>query len=257
MEDLFSLNGKVAVVVGGAGGIGQAIATGLAFYGAKVVIASRKQESLERAVSEIKADIQKEVSWFTVDASNEESIQKLAENVKGKFGTVDILINSQGYNVKHDAIEFPMNVWDDMFAVNTKGVMMCCKVFAKLMIPHKSGRIVNISSIRGARACGGGNAAYCATKGALDMLTRVLCVEFAPYNITVNAIAPTLTETPMMVDIMNSNPELKNKLLSNIPLGRFGNKEDPIGAAVFLSSDASAFVNGQVIYVDGGQSSVG
>jgi NAD(P)-dependent dehydrogenase (short-subunit alcohol dehydrogenase family) len=133
--------------------------------------------------------------------------------VKGKFGTVDILINSQGYNVKHNAVEFPMDVWDDMFAVNAKGVMMCCKAFAKLMIPHKSGKIVNISSIRGARACGGGNAAYCAIKGALDMLTRVLCGELAPHNITVNAIALPLTETPMMANIMNSNPELKTAIV--------------------------------------------
>jgi gluconate 5-dehydrogenase len=257
MKDLFALNDKVAVVVGGAGGIGQAIATGLAFYGARVIIASRKQESLERAVSEIKEAVQKEVSWISVDASNEESIQKLADQVKEKFGPADILINSQGYNVKHDAVEFPMDVWDDMFAVNTKGVMMCCKAFAKQMIPRKAGKIINISSIRGARAIGGGNAAYCATKGALDMLTRVLCVELAPHNINVNAIAPTLTETPMMVNIMNSNPEIKNKLLSSIPFGRFGNKEDITGAAVFLSSDAAAFVNGQIIYVDGGQSAVG
>ncbi|MCM8711242.1 SDR family oxidoreductase [Clostridium sp. SYSU_GA19001] len=253
MQDIFSLKGKNAVVVGGAGGIGQAIAKGLAFYGANVAIASRNLESLNRAAKEIEEEVSVKIKVFQVDAANEESIKSLAQNVAADMGRVDILVNSQGYNKKYDAIEFPMDVWDDMFDVNVKGVMMCCKEFAKLMIPNKYGKIINVSSVRGARACGGGNAAYCSTKGALDMLTRVLCVELAPYNITVNAIGPTITETPMMKDIMNKNLEIKNKILGNIPMGRMGEKDDVIGTAVFLASDASRFVTGQVIYTDGGQ----
>jgi gluconate 5-dehydrogenase len=257
MKDIFSLAGKNAVVIGGAGGIGQAISTGLSFYGANVAIASRKLENLEKAAQEIKAEVGKDISIYQVDAGSEESIKDLVENVVKDMGRVDILINSQGLNIKKEALDFDMNDWDYLFNVNVKGLMICCKEFGKVMAEQKYGKIVNVSSVRGARACGGGNSAYCSSKGAVDMMTRTLAVEFAPHNITVNAVGPTLTETPMMAGFFEKNPNIKESLSKSHPLGRLGTPEDMIGAAVFLASDASSYVTGQVVYSDGGLTAVG
>lgn len=257
MKDIFSLEGKNAIVIGGAGGIGQAIAKGLAFYGANVAIASRKLEGLQKAAQEIKDEVNKEIKIFQVDAGSEESIKELVENVVSDMGRVDILVNSQGLNLKHNALDFNMEDWDKVFNINVKGLMMCCKEFGKVMVKQNYGRIINVSSVRGARACGNGNAGYCSSKGAVDMMTRTLSFEFAPYNITVNAVAPTLTETPMMENFFNQNPQIKETLSKSHPLGRLGNPEDMIGPSVFLASEAANYVTGQIIYADGGLTAIG
>jgi len=257
MEDVFSLKGKNAIVIGGAGGIGQSIAKGLAFYGANVAIASRKLAGLEQAAQEIKEEVGKDIKIFQVDSSEEGSIKELVAAVAADMGKVDILVNSQGYNVKHNALEFPMDEWDALFKVNVKGVMMCCKEFAAVMSKQNYGKIINISSVRGSRACGGGNAAYCSSKGALDMMTRTLAVELAPYNITVNAIGPALTETKMVASFLAKDPGGKERYAKSIPLGRIGYTDDIIGASVFLASAASSYVTGQVIYPDGGLTAIG
>jgi gluconate 5-dehydrogenase len=254
MKNLFDLTGKKAIVIGGAGGIGQAISTGLAFYGAEVSIASRNEESLKRAQDEIMESIGKQVRYYIADASKEESVNTLVDNFIADNGSVDILVNSQGFNRKFPATEFPMDVWDELFNVNVKSVMMCCKAFGAKMKQQGSGRILNVSSLRGLRACGGGNTAYGATKGAVDQMTRMLCAELGP-DVTVNAIAPTITETPMMKKILT--PELVKTLIGNAPISRIGLVEDCIGPAVFLCSDAAAFVTGQIIYPDGGLSAIG
>ena len=257
MNDIFSLVGKNAVVIGGAGGIGQAIAKGLAFYGANVAIASRKLEGLQKAAQEIKDEVNKEIKIFQVDAGSEESIIALVETVVSDMGRVDILVNSQGLNLKHNALEFNMEDWDKVFNINVKGLMMCCKEFGKVMVKQNYGRIINVSSVRGARACGNGNAGYCSSKGAVDMMTRTLSFEFAPYNITVNAVGPTLTETPMMENFFNQNPQIKETLSKSHPLGRLGTPEDMIGPSVFLASEAAGYVTGQIIYADGGLTAIG
>lgn len=257
MKDIFSLVGKNAVVIGGAGGIGQAIAKGLAFYGANVAIASRKLEGLQKAAQEIKEEVNKEIKIFQVDAGSEESIKALVENIISDMERVDILVNSQGLNLKHNALEFNMDDWDKVFNINVKGLMMCCKEFGKVMVKQNYGRIINVSSVRGARACGNGNAGYCSSKGAVDMMTRTLSFEFAPYNVTVNAVAPTLTETPMMENFFKQNPNIKETLAKSHPLGRLGTPDDMIGASVFLASEAASYVTGQIIYSDGGLTAIG
>lgn len=253
MKDIFRLDGKKAIVIGGAGGIGQAISAGLAFYGADVAIASRSKESLERACQEIKAEVGENVSYYQVDVTSEESINQLVADFLKDHGRVDILVNAQGFNRKFAATEFPMDVWDELFRVNVKGVMMCCKAFGAHMKEQGYGRILNVSSVRGARGCGGGNTGYGSTKGAVDMMTRMLSAELAP--VTVNAIGPTVTETPMMQKILT--PELKTMLAANAPLKRIGRVGDCVGPAVFLCSDAAGFVTGQIIYPDGGLTAVG
>lgn len=259
MLKMFDLTGKNAVVIGGAGGLGQPIAQGLAESGAKVAIASRNEESLERAVQEIKDACGIEVKYYTVDASDEESIKALVDATVRDFGRIDILVNAQGFNKKYPAEEFPMDVFKQMFDVNVFGVMMCCKHFGKHMIQNGSGRILNVSSTRGKIATRlPGNTGYCGTKGALDMITKQLASEYGPHGITVNALAPTVTETPMMKEILDSRgPDARKKYAEELPLKRMALPSDCVGPAVFLCSDASCFVTGQVLYADGGLTAVG
>jgi len=175
----------------------------------------------------------------------------LVEGVLATFGTVDILVNAMGLNIKREALEYPMEDWDTIFNVNVKGTMISCKHFGRVMKEKKQGKIINLSSVREIRGYTGGNAAYCATKGAVGLITKTLALELAPYNIHVNAIGPSLIITPGTVHIQQ-NPELAKKYTTLIPLGRLGVPNDLIGACVFLASEASDFITGQTIFIDGG-----
>ena len=256
--ELLLLKGRNAVVIGGAGRIGQAIANGLAQAGARVAIASRNTENLKKAAEEIQNKTGCEITCYTVDVTNEQSIITLAQKASEELGFVDILVNSQGLNRKSPTLEIPADTWSDMFDVNVKGIMIACREFGKYMIERKYGKIINISSIRGIRAVKGGkgNTCYSSTKGAVDMLTKSLAAEWAEYNITVNGIGPVVTMTPMMEEIYKGDPSRKEAAVRNIPMGRLGEPEDNIGAAIFLASAASDFVTGQVIYTDGGMAAI-
>jgi NAD(P)-dependent dehydrogenase (short-subunit alcohol dehydrogenase family) len=251
MEDLFRLDNQVAVVVGGAGGIGEALAMGLAQYGAKTVVASRSMETLTAVAEKIAAQTSVETAALTVDVTDETSIEQLVKRVVDRFGTVDILINAMGVNVKRDALEYPMEDWDRLFAVNVKGTMLACKHFGRVMRKNQQGKIINLSSVRGVRGYGGGNSGYCGTKGAVELITKALAIELAPFKVRVNAIGPALIITPGTIHIQQ-NPTLADKYRSAIPLAKLGVPEDLVGAAVFLASEASSFITGQTIYVDGG-----
>ena len=258
--DLFSLHYKNAVVVGGAGGIGQAIAQGLAMAGAQVAIASRSEASLQRAVQEIGDACGCGVTYYTVDATDERSIAALVEQTTADMGRVDILVNAQGFNKKFPAQEFDMDVFKQMLDVNVSGVMMCCKQFGRHMMKNGYGKIVNLSSVRGKIATRApGNAGYCSTKGALDMMTKQLASEFGPCGITVNAIGPTLTETPMMSAVIEQRggDAYRRQQAESLPLRRMAKPEDCVGPVVFLCSPASDFVTGNIIYPDGGLTAVG
>jgi NAD(P)-dependent dehydrogenase (short-subunit alcohol dehydrogenase family) len=251
MKDMFRLDGKVAIVTGGAGGIGGALSLGLSQYGAKVVITSRNKEVLDKAAREIQAKTNGEVQAVQTDVTDEASIITLVETVVTKFGTIDILVNAMGLNIKRDAFEFPMEDWDSIFDVNVKGTMIVCKQVARVMKEKKQGKIINMSSVRGIRGYTGGNSAYCATKGAVELITKALALEWAPYNIHVNALGPSLVITPGTVHIQK-DPALAEKYKANVPLGRLGMPEDITGACIFLASEASDFITGQTIYIDGG-----
>lgn len=257
MEDLFRIDGKVAVVIGGAGGIGEIMALGLAQYGAKVVVASRNLDKLKAVAEKIKAETKSDAEAFSVDVTKRESVAKLVNDVVSRFGTVDILVNSQGVNIKRDAVGFPVEDWDLMFDVNVKGTMLSCSEFGRVMIEKKRGKVINLSSVRGIRATlWGGNEGYCATKGAVDMITRSLASEWAPYNINVNAIAPSLIYTELAAATL-SDPERLKRYLANVPLKRVGQPRDLVGACIFLASPASDFITGQILYLDGGLTAVG
>jgi len=252
MDDLFSLKGKNALVVGGAGGLGHGIAEGLARYGAQVAIASLNPAKLERAAQELEASTGRKVRTYRVDCTEESSVEELVASSVSDLGRVDVLVNAVGYNSKAPAIEFPMEEWDRLFAVNVRGVMMCCKHFAAHMVESGGGKIINVSSIRGARAGLGGNSAYCASKGAVDMMTRQFAVELASQNVQVNAIAPIITVTPMTEETIKKEAARYERVLLNIPMGRMCTIADIVGPAVFLASPASDFVTGTILYPDGG-----
>jgi NAD(P)-dependent dehydrogenase (short-subunit alcohol dehydrogenase family) len=251
MADLFRLDGKIAVVIGGAGGIGETLALGLSQYGAKVVVSSRNLERLKEVAKEIQAKTGGQVMALQVDVTNEDSVASLVEKVLAKFGTVDILVNAMGLNIKREAVEYPMEDWDLIFDVNVKGTMISCKHFGRVMRDKKQGKVINMSSVRGIRGYTGGNTAYCATKGAVELITKTLALEWAPYNIHVNALGPALIITPGTIHIQQ-NPELAEKYKAMIPMNKLGVPEDLIGACVFLASEASNFITGQTLYIDGG-----
>ena len=260
MTNLFDLTGKKAVVVGGAGGIGQAIAEGLAEAGAQVMISSRKEASLERAASEIKANCGADILHFAGDASKEADVEALLAAALDQMGTVDILVNSQGFNRKHPGTEFPVEDWDAMFDANVKSLMFTCKHFGKYMKDNDvHGKIINVGSVRGIRAVGNGgmgNVGYCATKGAVEMLTKAYASDLGP-NIQVNAIGPTITYTPMMVGLLPDDEAERNAIAKSMPAQRIGYPEDCKGPAIFLASAASDFVTGSTIYPDGGLNAIG
>ncbi len=250
MKDMFKLDGKIAIVTGGAGGIGEALAMGLGMHGATVVVSSRNQEAIEKVAKQITAESGNEAIAIVSDVTDESSVENLVDSVVKKYGKLDILVNAMGMNIKRDAMEYPMEDWDKIFKVNVKGTMIACKFAARVM-KEQGGAIVNLSSVRGIRGYTGGNTGYCATKGAVELITKALALEWAPYNIRVNAFGPALVITPGTKHIAE-NPELAKKYAAMIPLGRIGMPEDMIGAVNFLVSDAANFVTGQTIYVDGG-----
>lgn len=257
MADFFRLDDKVALVVGGAGGIGEACALGLAQYGANVAVASRNLSNLQDVAQKIRTDTSSEAEAFQVDVIDEKSVARLIEQVMSKFGTVDILLNAQGVNIKQAATEFSIADWDIMFDINVRGTMLTCREVGKVMMEKKSGKVINMSSVRGIRATlWGGNEGYCATKGAVDMITRSLASEWAPYNINVNAIAPATIVTPFSERTLR-DPERLQRYIANIPLKRVGETEDVVGACIFLASPASDFITGQILYLDGGLTAIG
>jgi NAD(P)-dependent dehydrogenase (short-subunit alcohol dehydrogenase family) len=235
---MFRLDGKVAVVIGGAGGIGEIMAKALAAQGAKVAVASRNLQKITDIAKAIQTETKSETLGLSVDVTDKNSVDTLAENVLKKFGTVDILINSQGINTKRPADNFPIADWDALFNVNVRGTMLACSAFGKTMIAKKSGKIINISSVR------------------VDMMTRALASEWAPHNINVNAIAPLLIRTPLAAPTLN-DPEKLRTYVANVPFKRIGEPQDLAGLCIFLACQASDFITGQVIYLDGGLTAVG
>jgi gluconate 5-dehydrogenase len=264
---LFDLKGRNAVVIGGAGGLGQAIAQGLAVAGAQVLISSRSEESLKRAKGEIEAAAGGTVLYSAADASNEAQVEGLvAEAVKQFGGPVTILVNAQGFNKKQDALDFDIDVFRQMLEANVTSFMISSKQFAKHFKENGYGKIVNLSSVRGKIATKTtGNAGYCTTKGAVDMLTKQLASEFGPFGVTVNAIGPNITATPMMTKIFEQRAAdagvdidtyLKQQA-AGIPMRRMAMPNDIVGTAVFLASEASDFMTGNILYPDGGLVAVG
>lgn len=250
MTDLFDLKGKVAIVTGGAGGIGRALALGLADAGADVIVASRRLEHLEPVAKEIKALGRKSLA-VTVDVVQEKSVGNMVARVLEVFPRIDILVNAHGLAIRKPAESFPIDEWQQVMDINARGTFLCCQAVGREMVKQRSGKIVNLSSVRGRYGLPAGYAAYCASKGAVDTLTRTLACEWAKYNVLVNAVAPTIVETELTRSAL-ADPEYAKMMKARIPIGRWATPEDIVGPTLFFASKASDFVTGQIIYVDGG-----
>jgi NAD(P)-dependent dehydrogenase (short-subunit alcohol dehydrogenase family) len=250
MLKMFDLTGKVAVVVGGHGGIGKAIALGLADAGADVVVASRSIEPLKAAAKEIQAKGRKSLA-VSVDIVDIKSVNEMVNTIIKTFPRIDILVNAAGLAIRKPADTFPIEEFNQVMDVNVTGTFTVCQAIGKLMIAQKSGSILNLSSVRGNHGLRANYAAYCTSKGAVNTLTKTLACEFAKYNVRVNAIAPTMVETDLTKDALK-DPTFAKNMMASIPMGRWAMPEDMVGSAIFFAADASNFVTGQILYVDGG-----
>ncbi len=252
MVDLFSLKGKNAVCIGGSKGLGKGMATGLASRGAHVILVSRKQNELDEAAADIAKETGANVIGIAGDISSLEGIKTLVDKVVAECGQIDILINGAGVNKRGPALEFTEEMWDTVQDVQLKYVFFMCQAVAKHMIEKGvKGKIINIASLT--TQLGLPNLiSYAGAKGAIGQISKSMANEWAQYGINVNCIGPGYYYTAMTAPLFDGNPEYKAKLLSRIPMGRFGNPEDLAGAAAFLACPASDYVTGQILYVDGG-----
>jgi NAD(P)-dependent dehydrogenase (short-subunit alcohol dehydrogenase family) len=244
-----SLDGRVAVVIGGTTGIGRTLALGLAEAGADVVASSRRIEQVEEVASEIERRGRRTVR-ATSNVVERASLETLLAKTVEELGKVDILINSAGRIQRVPTLDMEDSVWDAILETNLKGTLMACQVFGRHMLERGYGRIVNISSLN-AFAAFFEVAAYAASKAGVSGLTRALAVEWGPRGVVVNAIAPGVFRTALNQQLLDGT-ERGRELLMRTPLKRFGKLEELVGAAVFLSSESASFVNGQVLAVDGG-----
>ncbi len=247
---LFDLTGKVALVTGGTGGLGRPTALGLADFGANVAVVGRDVEKLERVKGEIEKIGSKALA-IRCDVTKPEEVKNMVKQAVDAFGRIDILVTYAGMNIPKPAEDYPTEDWEKVIGLNVTGVFLTCREVGKVMINQRRGKIINISSVRGMYGLPRNYAAYCTSKGAVIALTKQLACEWAKFNIQVNAIAPTVIATPLTAHIM-ADPELSKSMKSRILLGRWGYPDDLIGAIVYFASDASNFVTGQILFIDGG-----
>jgi NAD(P)-dependent dehydrogenase (short-subunit alcohol dehydrogenase family) len=249
---MFDLAGKVAIVTGGAGGLGRPIAVGLAQCGADVVVDDLASAHPEAVAKDIKGLGRKALA-VSADVTSASAMKDMVDQVMKEFGKIDILVNVAGINARFSVEEMPPEEFEKVVRFNILGTFLPCQAVGRVMIEQKRGKIINMGSVRGSVAPAIGGSAYASSKGGVHQLTRTLAAEWAKYNINVNALAPALVMTAMTREFL-SKPEIYSKMTAEIPLARLGVPEDLIGPIVLLASDESNFMTGQIIYVDGGLS---
>jgi NAD(P)-dependent dehydrogenase (short-subunit alcohol dehydrogenase family) len=245
----FDLKGKVALVTGGSKGIGYGLAQGLGHYGATLVISSRGIEEGERAVSQLKEE-NIDATYIPCDVTKKDQVEQLVNQIVEQYDSLDILVNNAGMNIRKPLVEVEESDWDTVLDVNLKGLFLVGQACAKQMIKQKYGKIINISSVLGTIGMPF-QTSYAASKGGVNQLTKVWAEELAPHNITVNAIGPGYMITPMTKELL-SDPERSGRIINSTMIKRIGETSDLVGPVVFLASDTSKYVTGQVLNVDGG-----
>lgn len=248
--DMFSLHKKIAIVTGASRGIGRAIAIGFARAGADLILVSRKKADLEHVAKEI-SELGKKAFPIVADIGVPEDIRMAVKRTLEHFPRIDILVNNAGISpVLKRAEEMSLYEWETILKVNLTGTFLFCQEVGKVMIQQGGGKIINMVSV-GAIVGFPRQAGYCASKGGILQLTKVLALDWARFNIQVNAIGPAYIETELTQG-MRESKVISENLLRRTPMGRFGKPEEIVGAALYLASDASSYITGQTIFVDGG-----
>ncbi len=248
----YDLEGKVAVVTGAGRGLGKWIALALAEAGADVLVNALHSETAKQTCSEIR-EMGRRSTFLAVDVSDVEAVKAIMATAESELGGLDILVNNAGVNVHKTALDVTPEDFARVVDVNEKGVFFCSQAAAARMIPKCAGRIINIaSSVAFLVRAGIPNSIYAMTKAGIVMLTKALAEEWSRFNINVNAVAPGYFMTPLVEDRFQDR-KMYNTIVSSTPLGRVGNPEDIMGVVVFLASEASAYITGQTICVDGGR----
>ncbi|MGE9550346.1 gluconate 5-dehydrogenase [Erwinia amylovora] len=249
MSKLFSLENKRILITGAAQGIGFIMARGLAQHGAEIIINGTSEERAENAAMKLRDEgFIAHTAVFNV--SDAKAVEKGIAEIEATLGPIDVLFNNAGIQRRHPFTEFPLDEWNAIIATNQTGVFLVSQCVAKRMIERRAGKIVNICSMQ-SELGRDTITPYAAAKGAVKMLTRGMCVELARHNIQVNGIAPGYFRTPMTQALVDNQP-FSDWLCKRTPAARWGDPEELVGAAVFLSSKASDFVNGHLLFVDGG-----
>jgi gluconate 5-dehydrogenase len=252
VQHLFDLSNKVALVTGAGSGLGEGVARGYAQMGAVVSLVDINLEAAQGVVNDINQSGGQARAW-QCDVTQADQVQAVVSQTLEAFGRIDILVANVGIGVRSPAEAMTLEQWDRVMEVNLRGAWLFNHEVGKHMVERgQGGRIINMASIAGLVGVETGNANYAASKGGLIALTRCLAVEWAKYNILVNAIAPSHVRTALIEKLIEEKPETKTYFLNNIPLRRLGEVADVVGPAIFLASAASAFVTGHVLLVDGG-----
>jgi NAD(P)-dependent dehydrogenase (short-subunit alcohol dehydrogenase family) len=252
LQNLFDLTGKAALITGGGSGLGRAIAEGLAQFGAAVSLVDVSREAVDAAAEDI-VRLGGRALALRCDVTRREQVEAAVVRTTAEFGKVDVLTAVAGIGDRNPAEDMTETQWDRVLEDNLKGLWLVNQAVGKHMITKGGGgSIINMSSIAGQVGLRTGNANYAASKGGVIALTRTLAIEWARFNIRVNAIAPVQFKTPLVLRLIDQKPETQDYFLSRIPLGRLGETWEIVGPAVFLASDASTMITGIVLNVDGG-----
>lgn len=248
--DSFRVDGRVALVTGGARGLGRAMAAALAEAGADIALSGRSREACQEAADAIAAATGRKVRAFAADVTKIDDVERLASGVEAEMGKIDILINNAGINIRGPVQQLSEADWDAVIDTNLKGPFLCARAIGPRMVSQGWGRVINMGSILGVVALPG-RAPYASSKAGIINLTRVLALEWAGTGVTVNAICPGAFGTEMNRLLLN-DPVKYKEFVAQIPMGRWGEVHELAGAAVFLASEASSYVTGSSIFVDGG-----